>query len=365
MVLVAVYLCLNFVVIGVGAWEIIKQAGHVAAWQDHLRQQHTNPVLMVAAALLIFPKLALGLSGFETGVAVMPLVEGGAGDLSGNPAVRIRNTRRLLLSAALIMSVFLLGSSLVTTLLIPPEHFQSGGEANGRALAFLAHKYLGEAFGTLYDLSTIGILWFAGASAMAGLMNLVSRYVPRYGMGPDWARASRPLVLVFTGVAVAITIWFDANVDAQAGAYATGVLVLMTSAALAVSISQRPKRSFWFFVVVTLVFAYTTIANIVERPEGLKIASFFVALAIVMSLVYRALRATELRITKVVFDDSATEILSSNGYHEVRLVARYPGNRDPEEYSRGGARARVLPGKAKRCCPRNRTWTLNSTRVSS
>jgi hypothetical protein len=134
---------------------------------------------MVGLALLVFPKLALGLSGFETGVAVMPHAEGDATDTEERPAGRIRDTKKLLTTAALIMSVFLVTSSIITTLLIPHSAFEPGGPANGRALAYLAHEHLGSTFGTIYDLSTLAILWFAGASAMAGLLNLMPRYLPR------------------------------------------------------------------------------------------------------------------------------------------------------------------------------------------
>src|SRR5581483_9142829 len=225
---------------------------------------------MAGVSLILFPKLALGLSGFETGVAVMPLIKGN--DLEA----RVRNTHKLLKTAAVTMSVFLLATSLATTLLIPPVAFKEGGPANGRAMAYLAHQYLGNAFGSIYDASTIWILAFAGASAMAGLLNLIPRFLPRFGMAPEWARASRPLVLVFMTIAFTVTVLFHADVDAQSGAYATGVLVLITSAAIAVTIDlwERPLR--WAFLLMSLIFIYTTFLNIVERPEGIKIASFFI-----------------------------------------------------------------------------------------
>jgi hypothetical protein len=237
-----------------------------------------------------------------------------------NPAGRIRHTHWLLLSAALIMSVFLIASSLVTTLLISAADFRPAsdqvpaGPANGRALAFLAHRYLGDGFGTAYDLSTILILWFAGASAMAGLVNIVPRYLPRYGMAPEWAAASRPLVLIYIAIAFAVTIIFEANVDAQGGAYATGVLVLMTSAAIAVTLSAWRKRSesSWpvaAFALIAAIFLYTTIANIVERPDGVKIAAFFIGSIVITSMLSRVWRTTELRVEIIEIDCAGQHFL--------------------------------------------------------
>jgi hypothetical protein len=290
---------------------------------------------MVVVALLVFPKLALGLSGFETGVAVMPLIKGDETDTEQRPEGRIRDTRKLLTAAAVIMSAFLLATSVATTLLIPPDAFRSGGPANGRALAYLAHAQLGNGFGTLYDLSTIAILWFAGASAMAGLLNLVPRYLPRYGMAPHWAQAVRPLVLVFTAIAFLVTVLFDADVDAQGGAYATGVLVLITSAAIAVTLSvhrARRRRSTAVFAVIAAVFVYTTIANIIERPEGVKIATCFIAGIIVVSFLSRVIRAFELRVTAVHLDETAEALISEVGPGPLRIVANEPHAGDATEY---------------------------------
>jgi hypothetical protein len=336
-VLVSAYLVLNVVVIGDGLWHVIQQPGIVLDWQRLLVVQQGSVPRMIGVSLLLFPRLALGLSGFETGVAVMPLVRGEPGDTANHPAGRIRNTRKLLLTAAIVMSCFLITSSFVTINLIPPEEFQPGGKANGRALAYLAHLYLGAGFGTAYDVSTILILWFAGASAMAGLLNIVPRYLPRYGMAPEWAGATRPLVLIFTMIAFAVTMLFNADVDAQGGAYATGVLVLMSSAALAVTLAvwgRHRHKAGVFFGMVVLVFAYTTVVNIIERPDGVKIGAFFILMIVLTSVISRIWRTTELRVGAIVLDAEAERFIQEAGQGELHIIPNGPDSWHPSEYAR-------------------------------
>ena len=335
-VLVAAYILLNIVVVAVGFYQVAQRPEVLGQWRGALFSQHGSPLAMIGVALLLFPKLALGLSGFETGVVVMPLVRGDPSDTKEQPRGRIRNAKKLLTTAAAIMSVLLISSSIVTTLLIPHAEFEEGGQANGRALAYLAHGYLGDVFGTVYDVSTIAILWFAGSSAMAGLLNIVPRYLPRYGMAPDWTLATRPLVLIYTAICFLVTVLFRASVEAQAGAYATGVLALMTSATIAVTLSawRKGQRALTVaFGLITAIFVYTTTVNSIERPEGVKIALIFIVAIIITSLVSRAARTTELRATEISLDPAAERFIEEAArFGEIRVIANHPDERDSREY---------------------------------
>jgi hypothetical protein len=277
----------------------------------------------------------------------MPLIAAEGDDDEQRLESRVRNTRRLLTTAALIMSVYLIATSFISTVLIPPAQFRPGGAANGRALAFLAHERIGEGFGTAYDISSVLILWFAGASAMAGLVNIVPRYLPDYGMAPEWGRAVRPVVLVYTVVSIVITILFGASVDAQAGAYATGILAVMVSGAVAVTISafRRGRRGSGVgFLVLTLVLLYALIDNVIEHPDGIAISAAFITGIIVISLVSRATRTTELRADCVEFDGAArrfvTESLANDG--RLHLVANQRQAGDQAEYDAKEAEQRGM-----------------------
>jgi hypothetical protein len=339
--LVIGFIGINIVVV---TWELVQIARHpevISAWRANLFAQQSNPLMMAVLAVVIFPRLALGLSGFETGVAVMPLVRGEGATAAERLESRVAHTKTLLTVAASIMSVMLIGSSIVTTMLIPAAAMQEGGAADGRALAYLAHRDFGDVFGTIYDLITIGTLWFAGASAMAGLLNLVPRYLPRYGMAPDWARATRPLVMVFTVMCFVVTISFDASVTAQGGAYATGVLMLMTSTAVAVAIALPAQRI--RFSVISIIFIYTTAVTIVEQPDGIQIAAWFILTIIVSSLVSRVMRSTEIRIEGVDYDGTALGFIQeAAGRRSLRIIAHRPNNGGVEEYRRKLQQARNI-----------------------
>ncbi|MGV9253099.1 amino acid transporter [Streptomyces sp. NPDC003697] len=336
--LVGVFLLLNAVVIAVGVVQVFSTPGALSAWTEALGRGGGGLAHLAEPALLAFPLLVLGLSGFETGVSMMPLVSADGRDAEQRLQKRIRNTRRLLTTAALVMSVYLLSASFVTTVLIPHKEFEPGGAANGRALAWLAHEHVGEAFGTAYDISTILILWFAGASAMAGLINIVPRYLPDYGMAPEWARAVRPVVVVYTVLCIAITIAFDADVDAQAGAYATGILAMMVSGAFAVTVSvvrSRRRLAGTGFALLTAVLFYALVANIVDKPDGIAISGTFIAGIIAVSLISRVSRTTELRADRIVLDPEARRFITDTLAHDnaINIIANRRQAGDGAEYA--------------------------------
>jgi hypothetical protein len=352
--LVLAFLLLNAIVVAVGLGDLLADPSALSGWTDRLASGGGGWGGLVVPAVAAFPLLVLGLSGFETGVSMMPLVASQGRSAEERLRSRIRNTRRLLTAAALIMSVYLLASTFVTTVLIPPAEFEEGGAANGRALAFLAHERVGEAFGTVYDVSSVLILWFAGASAMAGLINIVPRYLPGYGMAPEWGRAVRPVVLVYTAVSIAITLFFAADVNAQAGAYATGILAMMVSGAIAVTISavRRGRRPAAVgFGALTTVLLYALIANVIEKPDGITISVFFILGIVAISLVSRVTRTTELRADHIDFDDTArrfiTDSLAYDG--QLHLVANRRQTGDKAEYDEKEAAQRGMnpvPGAA-------------------
>jgi hypothetical protein len=352
--LVAIFLLLNAIVVGAGVVELIGNSDALTRWTDALTAGGSGLFDILGPAVVAFPLLVLGLSGFETGVSMMPLIAADGENAEQRLENRIRNTRKLLTTAAVIMSGYLITTSSITTVLIPAKEFEEGGAANGRALAYLAHTQLGEVFGTVYDISSILILWFAGASAMAGLINIVPRYLPAYGMAPEWGSAVRPVVLVYTAISIGITIAFGADVNAQAGAYATGILAMMTSGAVAVTISairRRARRPATGFGVLTLILLYALGANVIEKPDGIAISAAFIGGIIMVSLISRISRTTELRADRIEFDEAArryiTDSISFDGRLDIVANKRQAGDeaeyRDKESEQRG---MNPVPGAA-------------------
>ena len=369
--LVALFLLLTGLLIGAGLWQLAQRPEIVTDWLHELRRgdvavQRVSAssegwTLVILLSLLALPNLALGLSGFELSMILMPQVEGKPGE--NPPRTRIRNTRKVLIAAALVMSLYLLGSVLVTTLLIPPEAFADDGLANHRALAYLAHggmltidlpiaPWTGPLFGTLYDVVTVLILCLAGTSVMTALAVLLPQFLLRFGMELRWTSRWGVLLMLFASINLLVTIFFHANVDDQRGAYATGVLVLIACASVVAVLSLRRETEsdaanrgmlsrvgflirFAFHMLIALVFLTTMIAIAMRSASGLGIAFCFILAVLAMSILSRAWRADELRTIGFAFKDEQSRFHWNNlKLHDFPvLVPLRPGreNRDEKE----------------------------------
>jgi hypothetical protein len=377
--LVGLYLLLNAILIGGGVWHLFDRPEILTHWLDHVQYgKHELSVVtndtqgwgtIVLWSLLALPNLALGLSGFELSMILMPQVRGKAGEEP--PRTRIWNTRKVLIAAAVIMSALLLGSVLVTTLLIPAKEFDPDGHANNRALAYLAHGgqlgYLtadgqmhaveekllpicGVVFGTIYDIVTVLILCLAGTSVMTALAVLLPRFLLRFGMEFRWADRWGILLMFFAAINLGVTIWFQADVEDQRGAYATGVLVLIACAAVVTVVNKRldhlqsPNKGWgivYFFdisfhSVIAVVFVATMLAVTIRSASGLSISICFIVAILAMSILSRAWRADELRTIGFEFKDEQSKFL----WDALRLsdfpilVPVHPGGASHDEKER-------------------------------
>jgi hypothetical protein len=338
---VAAYLLLTVFVVASGIAYLADHPHLVGRWWadvwagDWKEGRDPTPVAgwggLVGACLPMFPVVALGLSGFELTLMAMPLVRGRPDDNPERPRVTIRKTRVLLVVAAASMSAYLLASTLVTTVLIPPGAQLTEGQAKYRALAYIAHggrladgepassihPAFGLGFGTLYDLSTVAILALAGLSFAMTIASWIPPYLARLGMEFRWSVRLGGLVWLFLGLKFALTAYFGADVDAHRAAYLTGVLAVFTFAALAASVDvwQKRRRLGWhkpfrvppLFLLAVLVFAGSLLWVVTERPAGAAIAAAFVGLVLIVSVVSRAWRSTEFRFDGFELADKATE----------------------------------------------------------
>lgn len=332
----AIYLAMSAFIIGAGLWGLARNPDRLIAWWQSLFEGQLigKPPLQEISTLIVpsltwFPTMALGLSGFELVMVVMPLIGGNGKDAAASHRWRVSQTRRLLTFLAVIMSIHLLAATLVVTLYLPPQAVREGGPATGRALAYLAHggrlsnigadlelsPWFGPVFGGAYDVVTVALLCLAGASVTVGLRDLVPSYLLRLGMELEWAHNVGAMLYLFGGVSLGATLLFRANVEAQRGAYATSVLILIAIASLSAVLAVRNEEAqrgprivrMSIFGVVGVGFVAAALTNILHQPSGLYIALSFVVVIVIMSMLSRWLRSTELRVIGFEFVDTASK----------------------------------------------------------
>jgi hypothetical protein len=337
-VTVCSYMALTGIVIASGIYYLAKHPNLVQAWLAEARDRCDSSssqsagsiaLTIVLLALVSFPQLALGISGFELSMMIAPLVKGDSSDDPEHPRGRIRNTRKLMFVAALIMGAFLVGSVAVTTALVDPKGVAEHGAAQHRALAYLAHggtlidgqsaasanPLFGSVFGTIYDLSTVLILALAGASVMASLNRLVPQYLHRTGMELDWAYRIGLTMHVSNTIILIVIVVFHASVAEQQWAYATSVLVLLGGGAIAAlaDVHKRWEGSRLKPVVLIppllasgFLLSMAAMTVFINR-SGLVIALLFVVSLMATSFVSRWIRSTELRFQGFAFADPPSE----------------------------------------------------------
>jgi hypothetical protein len=340
--IVGIYLILNAIIIGSGLCYLANHSELVSTWWEQVCNRESGipeanrftviggfgEVATIAFLCIVyFPRLALGLSGFELSLILMPQVKGEPNDDPHQPRSRIRNTRKILVTAAVIMSLFLFGSVFVTSLLIPPAEFQEGGKAANRALAYLAHggapgqslhPLFGPIFGTIYDVITVLLLCLAGTSIMTALAVLLPQFLLRFGMELRWMQRWGVLLIMFALINLAITLWFQASVTAQRGAYATAVLVLFTSASFVTAVDRWRSAAriprLWSWLpsgpgLFAIWFLASAAAVTIHAPSGLVIAGSFIGVLFISSILVRALRTNELRTVHFEFKDEHSKFL--------------------------------------------------------
>lgn len=311
-----------------GWWESVR----AGAWKPQPTPQPISIGSILVAAAILFPQLALGLSGYELTLAATPLVNGKPGDERFLPLGRIRRTRLMLMVLAIVMAFFMLSSSLVVTILVPPDAMQHDGKAANRALAYLAHggelthgltasdlsPWLGTAFGAIYDLVTVVVLTIAGVIVLIGTRGLIPPFLYRLGMDWTWSNRLGALMYLFTAIKLGVTAFYKADVDAQRAAYLTGVLALFTGAALTAcgDVWQRRKAQGWpmlfrlsfWFTLSSIVFAISLATVVLRQPVALRMAGVFVMALIVFSMITRFGRTKELRFDGFDFADEESRL---------------------------------------------------------